>query len=189
MTAGNCLRVQMLEAEIFAQRVSFWKFPFLAWQSLRVLASRTKNMCAGVLDPCFIVTKGIMIWWTPLESQATVVLPMPTFWILGSELAVSDWAEIMIHDSLSNRLPCVSHFQKETHQYKPVNVRSEASGVSGRDWAQITLHSPDFLVALLSLPTHLLCFLCASHSRKSFVGIFLFKPHNYSMREVLLGIL
>lgn len=72
---GSCLRVHMFEAEIFPQRVSFWKFSFVAWQSLRALACRTKSMCTWILDPCFIVTKGTMILRIPLESQATVAVP------------------------------------------------------------------------------------------------------------------
>lgn len=88
MVPGKCLRVQMLKAEIFPQRVSFWTFSFLAWQSFRVLASGTKSMCACALDPCFIVTKGTMILRTPLESQATG----PHCWLSESSIQNWQWA-------------------------------------------------------------------------------------------------
>ena len=158
MAPGNCLRVQTPEAEIFPQRVSFWKFHFLAWQCLRALASRTKNMCAWVLDPCFIVTKGTIILRTPLESQATVALP--TAYLLNPRLRLGNERLSRDYDpwlEVTEFSECQASRKRHINK-KPLKVRIEASGVSGRGWARITrsLHSPGFLVALLGLLDHLL---------------------------------
>lgn len=60
---GNCLRVKMLETEVFPLRVFFWKFPFLAWQNVRVLASWTKTMCAfESWTPVLLLPKGLWFW-------------------------------------------------------------------------------------------------------------------------------
>jgi hypothetical protein len=176
--------VKMLETEAFHLWVSFWKFPFWAWQSFRVLAFWTKTLCAWVLDSCFIVTKGTVILRTPLVATLWCLRPhaycLKLLFRTGSkDPGLESWRN---PPQQSSSLPTGSTDEMHLHRAHKTEP-GEVLGVVGRDQELSTQgpHSPGFGVSFLCYPSYLLGFFWASYSSKFFVGILLFQPRNNSM--------